>query len=274
MLALGVYAAIGHAPEFVQANFLSIFMRNQPMASAVPRLVKELLLLAPFWLAIFYAMRRRQFSAVEFFLMLWGAAAVAGFVAFGTWLDHYTAPLLVPLAVLAAPALGWTPGRKVLTVLLGLVGVVGASANTIDQRLLFGNRSEVEATATVIRNNLAGGCFYMFEGDHIYLYAQVHTCTVTRFLFPQHLTSIAEAPALGVDQLAEVRAAFARHPSVIMTSVGCPGCKENPSVQAFAADTLQRDYAMVQTVVIGRRSYRIYQRKDVAARPGPQILAH
>jgi hypothetical protein len=36
-------------------------------------------------------------------LGLWGGAAVAGFLVFGTWYDHYAGPLVAPLAVLSAP---------------------------------------------------------------------------------------------------------------------------------------------------------------------------
>ncbi|MBA4355213.1 MAG: hypothetical protein C0409_11025, partial [Novosphingobium sp.] len=109
-LAAAYYANLGHLDEFVFANFISIFARESDGWKAPWRLTKEMLALLPFWLAIFKAPRMfdttggthpRSHSVIA----LWGGAAFAGFLLFGTWYDHYVAPMLVPLCVLAAPAL-------------------------------------------------------------------------------------------------------------------------------------------------------------------------
>ena len=268
-LALAVYQAIGHGHEFIEANFISIFLREQPFRPALVRLAKEALILAPLWLAIFWAPRHiiRQHGRVPAalpFLKLWGAAAVVGFLLFGTWLDHYVAPLLVPLAILAAPALGWSPGRKFCTALAVLVSCIGAIGDTADQRQLFGTRAEVYQASAVIRQHLAGGCFYMFEGDDPILYSMTNSCLVTRYVFPQHLTSTMEARALDTDPVAEERRALAKRPTVIMTSAHCLSCVptalENPSVLALMSDELRRDYVPIGTVTIGRRAYNLFQR--------------
>jgi hypothetical protein len=267
LLALGFYAAAGHGGIFVQSNFVSIFQRDEPLHPALLRLVRWTLILSPLWLAILWAPGRDKDSRGADALPLlrwWGAAAIAGFLLFGTWLDHYVAPLLPPLLVLAAPALGWTGGRRYLTMLVALVGVIGAIANTIDQRSLFGSRAEIAYAGDAISRRLQGGCFYMFEGDDPVLYMTTRSCLMTRFVFPQHLTGSVETRALGVDQLAEARRVLARRPAMVMTGAGCPGCLENPAVLAMAAGVLARDYVMVETVRIGRRSYRLFQRRDLA----------
>lgn len=270
--ALGAYQWMGHGALFIDANFLSIFHRHQPFVPSLRRLAREAAILTPLWLAILWASSRiaqqgRDMAALPF-LRIWAIAAVAGFLFFGTWLDHYVAPLLVPLVVLAAPALGWSSGRKLYTALALLVSSIGAFADTLDQRLLFGTRAEAEHASAVISQHLASGCFYMFEGDDPILYSTTNSCLVTRFVFPQHLTSTMEMHALGVDQLAEEKRALARRPSVIMTGVRCQACApaslENPAVLALMADALRRDYVPISTVKIGRRSYNLFQRRDLA----------
>jgi hypothetical protein len=272
-LALAAYQWIGQGQLFIEANFVSIFLRDQAFLPSIWRLAKETAILAPFWLAIFWAPgritpQRGVNPAAASFLRLWAAAAVVGFLLFGTWLDHYVAPLLAPLAALAAPALGWSPRRRFYTTFALLVSIIGAIADTTDQRLLFGGRAEVDRASAVIRQHLAGGCFYMFEGDDPILYSTTNACTVTRYIFPQHLSSIMETRALGVNQLEEERRALGRRPSVIMTGTRCPSCApsspENPAVVALVATTLHRDYVPIGTVKIGRRSYNLFQRRDLA----------
>jgi hypothetical protein len=267
ILAVAVYEWIGHGPAFIQANFLSFFGRHQDQLPALMRLGKEALLLTPLGMAIYFD--QSPSSPVKTFLRYWAGAAVAGFLIFGTYLDHYTAPLLVPLTVIAAPGLGWQVGRKVVTALAVLVSGIGAFANTLDQHYLFGNRNEVASATSAIRLHLAGGCFYMFEGDDPILYETTNSCLVSRFVFPQHLASTMEAGALGVSQVAEERKVLARRPTVIMT--GGDGMRlENPAVVAVISAELRRDYVQYDTVKIGRRSYRLFERKDNLR---PQLLA-
>jgi hypothetical protein len=109
-LALGIYGAMGHAGAFMQANFFSI-MSRQSDGEAWWRLTKEMLTLAPFWLAIFHAPRHLAMTGGSYprarhVLRAWGVAAFAGFLAFGTWYDHYVGPLLAPCAFWPHPRWG------------------------------------------------------------------------------------------------------------------------------------------------------------------------
>ena len=133
-LALGYYLALGHGAAFIHANFLSIFGRQEVFTESLWRLTKETIFLIPLWLAIFLAPRKLPPAsgsnpAALPLIKIWALVAIIGFVAFGTWYDHYVAPLLVSLCILAAPALG-RPRKQGLwyTVLLIGFGTLAAGA--------------------------------------------------------------------------------------------------------------------------------------------------
>jgi hypothetical protein len=111
LAALAAYAAIDQAHAFLFANFTSVLERLPDGAPSWRRLAKLSAALSPFVLCIALDPLRaaRRVDPAQALsrrvLGLWGGAAVAGFLVFGTWYDHYAGPLVAPLAVLSAPAL-------------------------------------------------------------------------------------------------------------------------------------------------------------------------
>jgi 4-amino-4-deoxy-L-arabinose transferase-like glycosyltransferase len=265
--ALGWYMALGHTDAFVQANFLSIFGRHEEFDGSLWRLTKEMALLTPVWLAIFLAPRKIPglFADVNpnalAFLRFWAFAAVVGFLIFGTWYDHYVAPLLVPLMICAAPALGRTrPCRWFTHVMLGL-GAVAAFAVTYSNVQHHGTTQEVYQAAEVIGHARGSdGCVYINEGDPI-LYYLTNACFVTPYVFPNHLNGMVDVNSLGVDVNQEIARIMARHPAVVVMTVEPSSMPVNWRSRDSVFKALQRDYTLVGAPRVGWRQLLVYKLK-------------
>jgi 4-amino-4-deoxy-L-arabinose transferase-like glycosyltransferase len=273
LAAWGYYAAIGHGAAFFQANFLSIFGRHEEMGGALFRLAKEMAALTPVWLAIFWAPRVmpalpvRQ-AAARGFLRYWAFVAVLGFLLFGTWYDHYVAPMLVPLLALAAPALfaGRAAGGvgRWLTWLLICASFAFAAGVSVANLRLHGTTAQVDEAATMIDAALdtggEKGCLYINEGDPI-LYLKTHACFATRYVFPNHLNGMVDAGALEVSPTQEVERIMASHPQAVVMTVKPSAMPVNWQTRHLLFQRLGRDYRLVGMARVGWRDLLVYQRK-------------
>lgn len=263
LVALAGYAAAGHADAFIHANFVSVFLRGSEGAVVWWRLTKETAALTPFWLAIFLAPRKLAMPAAQpaahGVLRAWGLAAVAGFLVFGTWYDHYVAPMLVPLAVLAAPALGRArPGERWYTRLLLGFGTVAALAVMIYQVNEHGTAAQVDHMTGQVRAELRDGCYFQFDGEPA-LYRTVNACVPTRFAFPGHLNTYTEAPAIGVDANAEVARIMLTHPDVVQIAEWSDIYLPNHQTRAIVRDFLARDYVLYGRATLGAKTFGLYR---------------
>lgn len=257
------YVLAGHGEAFAQASF-SILGRSTDYADAFAQLAKEALALIPFALALCHAPRRLTpvrgtRPAVLPDLRLWALASLGGFLVFGTWHDHYLGPVLVPLCVLAAPALARTlPGERWYGRLLLGFGAVGAVLVPGAQVLEKGTAAQFGAVTQTIARELHGRCLYVFEGDSA-LYRTTGACIPTRFAYPSHLNAMTEAGALGVNPVAEVRRVMASRPGVVVTAASRrPNRANAPSREAVGA-ALQRDYERFGTVTLGTRKFALWR---------------
>lgn len=269
LAAWAVYIAMGHGMEFAQANFLSIFGRHEDFDGSLFRLFKETMALIPVWLAIFWAPRKvpalRFLSRQAYgFLRIWAFVAVAGFLIFGTWYDHYVAPLLVPLMALAAPALGRGRPLRWLTHFMIGFGILAAAVVTIYNTRHHGTSEQVEEAADMIRRAAATptgqGCAYINEGDPI-LYHMTNTCFVTRYVFPNHLNGMVDANALGVDAAQEIEATMRRHPQVVVMAAEPSSLPVNWKNRNLMFHHLNQDYQLVGLAKVGWRDLLVYRRK-------------
>ncbi|MCT2399379.1 glycosyltransferase family 39 protein [Novosphingobium mangrovi (ex Huang et al. 2023)] len=264
---LAGYALAGHAEAFVQANFLSIFGRRNDWADAGAQISKETLAMMPFALAILLAPRRIGLSGGNAPLALrplrvWALFSLGGFLMVPPWYDHYLGPLLVPLSVLAAPALGHARpgGRWYGRLLLGL-GAIGAALAPAFQVRERGTAAEFADATALVRAELHGRCLYIYEGDTA-LYRTSEACIPTRFAFPSHLDAMNEAGALGTDPVAEVRRIMASHPGVVvMAESGRPNLP-NLATRALMHQALTRGYERYAGVTLGTRKFGLYRLKD------------
>lgn len=259
------YAHIGQLDAFVYANFVSIFERDSDGWKAYWRLTKEVLVLTPFWLAIFLAPRLSVSAGDEQagsrrVIVVWCLAAVGGFLLFGTWYDHYVAPVLMPLAVLAAPALARTaPGERWYGRLLLGFGAFAGIVVMVYQYRQHGSTREYEAMDTAIRQELRGGCLFIFEGE-LAFYRTTNSCLPTTRIFPNHLNTYVEAPAVGVDPHQEMARILASRPDVILTRAA----HEKPylpnlDTRRMMAEGLARSYERYAALHLGNKEYWLYR---------------
>lgn len=267
LAVLAGYALAGHADAFVQANVLSIFGRRTDWADAFAQLSKEALALTPFALAIGLAPRRLALASgtapgAVTALRWWAGAALGGFLLLPPWYDHYLGPVLVPLCVLAAPALARREksrrGYGRLLMACGMLGAACAPAFQLHER--GGAREFAEATALIAAER-KGRCLYVYEGDSA-LYRTTGACIPTRFAFPSHLNAMNEAGALGIDPEAEVRRIMASRPGVVvMAESGRPNLP-NLRTRALMREALRRDYERYAGITLGTRRFGLHRPRD------------
>lgn len=259
LLALAAYAALGHAGDFIFANFTSIFLRDENFAGALWRLTKESAALLPLGLAALARPRTVRGEAWPF-LRYWAICAIAGFLLFGTWYDHYVAPLLAPLAVLAAPALdrGWR--YRALTVGFGAVAALHMTTHQLGNH---GTRAQIAAMAGLIRQELHGGCAYLNEGHPIF-YHLSGACLATRWPFPTHLAGGVEAQALGIDAGREMARIVASRPRVVVVATKPVAKPPNLASRAALLRALARDYRPYAKARVGNHDYLLYRLKPQA----------
>ena len=275
-LAFATYAALGHGAAFWFANFQSIFARQEPFLPSLGRLVKEMAVLIPLWLAIFHAPGRALAAAdgttgwgtapgnnpaALGFLQLWAAFAMAGFLVFGSWYDHYVAPLLMPLAILAAPMLGRkAQGLRIYTGLMLGVGIIAAAYTTIHETTHHASTAQVRRITALIKRQLGHGCAYLNEGDPV-LYLTTGSCILTPYIFPNHLSGTIDVDSLGINVDAEMARIMARRPSVVMISADPISKPTNWPSRRILLAALARDYTRYAVARGGYHDFELFRLK-------------
>lgn len=254
LAALVGYALAGHAADFVDANFISILHRRTDGAAAWMRLGMQALALSPFALVIVAGPWPRSLAAA--LLRVWALAALTGFLIFGTWFDHYVAPLLVPLCVLAAPALD--ARRRIGAVLLAASAIGGVAVMAV-QLHHHGTRAQFDHICAHARAELRGGAFYLFDGDPAF-YRCVGAPIPTRYAFPGHLDSWTEANAIGADPAHEVARIMLSAPDVVLAPDDFDPDAGNPMSRAVLSDFLAHGYQRIAVLPLGTHRYALFRR--------------
>ena len=266
-LALAIYLAMGHGEAFIYANFLSIgdrsgasggeLMRRLGKAWAgvhIPLFCVVMAGLLEPWRG--FARGRETFG----FSVAWLAAALVGYLAFGTYFNHYALPLFVPLAAAGAPLFAYNRGR-VGAIIAACVLLAGGLANGVaihKARLKRGGRAEMSAMVEAIKPHLTN-CLYVWNGDPL-LYSMTGSCLPTRYPFAGHLNLLREHGAIGVEQLSEVRRILAGRPSVIVDRE--PTARDfNFAVVAIVKSELAANYSPVKIVPLKKDRLVVYARR-------------
>ncbi|NKJ41828.1 MULTISPECIES: hypothetical protein [unclassified Novosphingobium] len=263
VIIFAAYAADGQGQTFFTANFLSVLNRGQDWAEASFRLFKVAMALIPFYLALALGSRIDPqcsgSAAARRGLCLWLGLSVAGFLAPGTWYDHYVAPVLLPLAILAAPVLdGTCRPTGFLRRALFVVGLGAGLGATAVQAHKFGTTNDLDRAASIIRPHIdAGHCLYVYEGDSA-LYSATGSCLPTRFAFPAHLSTRFEEDALGIDTRTEVQRIMAARPGAVVIDESPRPYAPNLRTRAVVLDALARNYRRVTTLKLGTRSFGLF----------------
>lgn len=266
--AFGWYAALGHATEFVQANFLSVMSRHEPIGPSLQRLFWAIVDLSPLLVAVGLAQRHLKQSPEGLFVVGWSSVAVAAYLAFGNYYDHYALPLLPPLCAAGAAGLNGPKARKYLApTLIAASFLIGSFTEYRHWREL-GSEPDVKRLTNVVRPQLHG-CMFMFEG-HAILYDRLNACFVTRYVFPYHLSAIKEANALGANVLAELKRIRAEHPSVVIIA-DRPRQQSNETARMFVLSMLRQEYRFVASVPSGRQRWLVYGWRGPSAAPEQRV---
>lgn len=258
--AILAYRAMGPAAldAWWFANVVSIFQRpGYPWAELGMRLLGIVAQLSPLLLCAAIAWRRRKvrMTGERAIAFAWLGAAMVGFVAIGTFFDHYALPLLPPLTMIAGIALGRIPRILVGTLLLGLLLMI------VERAFIAPDVAGARRVADVVARNSRGGCPYVFIGDTA-TYTLSGTCLPTPHAFPNFLAYTTEAGATGIDEAAEMRRILAARPPLIVASTRRLAIW-NPSTVALLQPALAAHYRPVLSVP--RANYRtvVFLRRDL-----------
>lgn len=240
------------------ANAQSIFLRpGYPIGEIAMRMLGIVAQLSPLLLCAAIGWRRRTVRMIgeRALAFAWLAAAVVGFVAIGTFFDHYALPLLPPLTMIAGIALGRLPRVLVGTLLLGLLLLV------VERAFIADDAAGARQVAEVIARNSRAGCPYVFMGDTA-TYTLSGTCLPTPHAFPNFLAYTTEAGASGLDEAAEMRRILAGRPPLIIASTRKLAIW-NPATVPLLQRALHDDYRQVLSVP--RSNYRtvVFLRRDL-----------
>ena len=235
------YALAGPGPlnAYVDASYASIFRKGGwELTAKLAGLTYFGLFLGPLLLmALAGAYDRRKarpLSVPDRLLIGWMAAAIAGYFAIPHFFDHYTLPVVVPLAISAATLFD-RPSGKLFFAALAIFCVMQPPIRDWSKT----QRSRAEFARVVEAVNVArqGGCIYIGDGP-TRLYSVTGACTVTRYLFPDHLNLIIESRAVGVDTGAELSRILAARPAAIVT-MGRNPRRYSPTYRQFLAEVKQ-----------------------------------
>ncbi|MEO5867483.1 MAG: glycosyltransferase family 39 protein [Sphingomonas sp.] len=263
------YWHIGHFAEFWFCNFQSVLLRPSPGAwPLAQRLLSIALHLLP--LAVPAALARRQWMAVGpvgTFVMGWCVASIVGLLAFGTYFDHYSLPLVLPLAVAGAPiyddlARGLRLGKRVLPI--GIVvlaaGMIFVEANTIGLHRHRGDGSGARRIASIIRPH-AARCAFVFAGDPI-LYHLSGACIPTAYNFPTLFSEMGDSVTLGIDWQRALRRTLDSRPGYIVLFDPPPKGAANAVAWAMVRDEVRQHYVLVDREPLASRTDLVFARRD------------
>ena len=211
------FVADGHGQDFMFANFRSVLMRHpDPAAMQIDNAETAVELLGPLVALTVVgigAVRGNPRQRTErLFLYGWLAVALAGFVAFGGWYNHYTLPVMLPGALGTAAVFGYRrSGRWLAIPAMILASIAGQIVLSSELR----HRGTPAQFAAMVRfigsgpgtiyTDMLHPAFHTFTGRH----------PLTRWMFPSHLQIAREAGAIGVDQATELDRVFAQRPEFV-----------------------------------------------------------
>ncbi|WP_221364323.1 hypothetical protein [Sphingomonas jinjuensis] len=260
------FLAAGHGDAFVYANFVSITQRRaDPIGEAIGNLLTDTLLLAPL-LAMAIAVPRHPGDGVErqaaLFLRLWLAAAVLGFLTFGSWFNHYTLPVMLPAACCAAGFVAHRRRGRAIGVIVAAVVFVAGQIVLQAERRTRGTPAQFQRTVAAIGKG--PGTLYVYNGSTM-LYTATGRRPVTAYLFPTHLMLAREAGAVGIDQPAEIDRIFARRPDVVVMQTVEDG--EDLAQRERVERHLLAYRADATTLPLGNKRFTLYRAKSSTPPP-------
>jgi hypothetical protein len=286
-LLVGVaYAAQGHWLEFFDANFKSIFQKNMWNLDAIEWLRRFLLssvcefpflpfVVTGIWIGL-RGRGARYPQAAFWFLFLWLAASFGGAVAFGNPSRHYFLATLVPFSFLTTDGLffvsgsrfaaakwvrafpRWMEGYKALVALL-LIPVIGSVVMAYTNARQRGERADVLAVGSYLRERQSAGCLFVFNRLPIMYYLS-GACVPSKYVFPNHLSEISEVRGTTNSGLPELRRVLNSQPATIF--VRRPHTPDtDPEAIQILENALRENYTLVFERDGHLQQYDVYARR-------------
>lgn len=262
ILALFYYWSAGHLPDFMFANFLSVFGQSKgPLLDQIPKLLGVSAILLPLALIALVGRRglRGNVGPEAKLLRGWLLVAIFGVVIYWRFNSpHYALPVLTPFCLLIAPALD---DKRRLSAGIAVIAFLVGQAVQYNLLRLKGGGAEMRAIAQAAKPNK--GCIFIYNG-YPGLYMMTGSCLPSRWPFPGHVNAQDEnnAAALGVDPVAEVKAIMARNPDAVIDTFP-PFARGNHAARAAVYGALRTRYAVAACVLTpGGRTRVVYRLKQ------------
>lgn len=255
LLAGSWYAAHGQLDSFLFANFQSIWHRgSSSFLGLLQRLTDMAVIVVPL-LACARSPSRvgNGPAAVPYrFTLCWLAASIVSVLAFGTYLEQYLLPILVPASAAAGLFFGGGSGRRAVTV-LAVAGLLGQAKLCVTQLVQGSRRELVQITQHIDPSR----CLYVYSGLSA-IYRISGACIPTRFAFPSHLSRAREANAIGVDPVQEVDRVMYTLPGTVIVRSPYSG-DENWAARDVLFRHLHHDYQRVFLGKLGWQTVEVYR---------------
>lgn len=267
VLAMIYYAAHGQLDAFMFANFASVFHRSTASARVlIMRLAGIAAITGPL-LACVRPLHDpgSQRAAVAFrFTLCWLGAVLVSVLAFGTYLEQYLLPILIPGSAAAAAFFG--AGRRAKVLLLLSAAFLAGQAKLEVTQLAHGSRAQL---SEITRRVDPGRCLFVYSGLAA-LYRVSGTCIPTRFAFPSHLARAREAGAIGADPVQEVDRILQTRPGTVIVRSPYAG-DENWAARRVLLLHLRRDYRRAYHGKLGWQWVDVYRLERGASAYGSRI---
>jgi hypothetical protein len=194
-------------------------------------------------------------------LVGWIAASFIGYFAVPHFFDHYALPVVGPLSVSAATFFDRRSGRAYF---LALAAFCVISPPIRDYSTNRRAKIEYDKIDAAVERARTGGCIYIGDGPSR-LYSSTQACTVTAYLFPDHLNLKIEANAVGIDTGRELEAIWQRRPAAIVTPKLKMG-RYSPAYRRLLMrlnDAYRPVYTAPSDAPGGLEGVSVWQRKDL-----------
>lgn len=236
LLAALVFALAGHFAEFWHAMVTSNLTKTSNAGGdALKRLAIMALIAVPLLLPAIIVLFSKNnpskpTSVPRDFLAGWVCAAIIGLLSVPNFIEHYALPILLPLAVAAAPAFTDRIFAWLCMTITVFYTVLVGPAFRFDERAA--SREAMKSIVAELHDRDPQLRLFVFEGPS-YLYALTGSKPPSPLLFPTHLFQIQERNTSHLNTKGEVAKILAWRPTVIVRAHGSMGNLTNPETSAM-----------------------------------------
>ncbi|GGC21933.1 hypothetical protein GCM10011371_06960 [Novosphingobium marinum] len=214
------YAGIGHFAEFWHALVTSNLDKAYDADNdAAARLRALAIIASPALLPAIARLALLRNAPYRPFLAGWLAAAFVGFALVPNYIDHYALPLMLPLAVMAAPALEWRRAGPVFAIfVIVFAWMVGPTHDFAKHRE---SRAAMARIVDEIRARDAAPRLFVYQGPN-YLNTLAGSHPPSPLTFPAHLFHRPENDVSHLDTGEETDRILDWRPSVVIKAAEFP----------------------------------------------------